>query len=670
MFKRCLKIFAVSFSLLLFFLSDCFSESLTTHIENPSFGPMSTYRIIKDDDIKSDLDRQEEDDHNAQKKNPQYQKASHQNNASIRQITSSQIEERNPENIQELLTSDGLFMMTSGGTGMMSNLSYKGYAGFCIKVYIDGILANNSTTGEFDWNSIDINSIETIEVEDVPSLNETEFAGCIIRITTRNGGDKISADVSCSSYQKSFCDTWNAHVQYAKEFEKFNFNLGCNVFSAENEYEKSPVLGTEKYSFSRQGNVNFGWNLKLSDKLKLYGSDMFAYNKLKADRISDLNTGIEEDITTRNNINLSYSNISEHSSDKKTLQNIFSQLKSDTSLFYNFSNVRYVNNYLTNNVDNTTFNKISLTENLSWFCDFTAGCDVEFQPGRSGSSRIVEKIGAGKKFEIDFRNRAGITNDTGKENCSDNTRDFYSKLTIEPQLIALFWQTTNPGVALLPRLTVSYQGITLACYRELVLPTFNHLYWPDTSYACGNPDLKPEEGWSGFFGFRRNDFPLWAQYKISYYGNKICWGYEGGKSVPQNNGDALYNVVTIGGDISMFNDILRLTADATWTSAKLAETGKQIMWVPEWQAHAGVSVNIWKILLKADYCFTGLRYSTNENNTYYPAIHLLNASITFHINNNFKVYLKADNLLDQRVPFHDNYYMPSRKWTVGLKFEK
>lgn len=605
-----------------------YSES--THIINPTFGPSTRFSIVKDEDVKSDADIEEEKDIAAQKNNPQYQKSTHHKNASVRQFSSSQIQQKQPENVQDFLSSEGILVMTTGGTGAQSNVSYKGYAGFCIKVYIDGILSNNSTTGEFDWNSIDVSSIETIEIEDIPSLSETEFAGCIVRITTRNGGDKFLADVSVSGYEKNVFDTWAAKIQYDKTINNFNFNLGANVIFAANEFERPEPLGTERYNYSNQGNVNFAWNVKLSDNAKLYGSNMFSYNKLKANRNSDMNTGIEQDVATRNNVNFSYSNDS---------------LKSDTSLFYNFSNVRYVNNYLTNNIDDTAFNKFSVAENIKWYCDFTGGIDVEFQPFNSRALRVVEKLGASKKFEIG---------------------DFY----VEPQLVGMFWQTGEWGAVVLPRLTFGWQGFTVAAFREFVLPTFNQLYWPDTSYAQGNPSLRPEEGWSGFIGFRRNDFPLWGQYKISYYGNKIRWGTSGSKMIPENNGDAVYNVATVGFSMNMFNDILAVNLDGTYTGAKLCSTGKQIMWVPEWQAHAGVSLNIWKILFNADYSFTGIRYSSNENDAYYPAIHLLNTSITFHINNNFKTYLKADNLLDQRVPFHDNYYMPSRKWTVGLKFEK
>ena len=178
--------------------------SQSSHINNPGYGPSSRFSIIKDKDLKSDADIEEEKDIAAQKNNPQYQKSSHHKNASVRQFTSSQIQQKQPENVQDFLSSEGILVMTTGGTGAQSNVSYKGYAGFCIKVYIDGILSNNSTTGEFDWNSIDVSSIETIEIEDVPSLSETEFAGCIIRITTRNGGDKFLADVSVSGYEKNF----------------------------------------------------------------------------------------------------------------------------------------------------------------------------------------------------------------------------------------------------------------------------------------------------------------------------------------------------------------------------------------------------------------------------------------------------------------------------------
>lgn len=94
------------------------------------------------------------------------------------------------------------------------------------------------------------------------------------------------------------------------------------------------------------------------------------------------------------------------------------------------------------------------------------------------------------------------------------------------------------------------------------------------------------------------------------------------------------------------------------------------MWIPEWQAHAGICARYKKMLLSVDYCYTSFRYETNDNTSYYPASHLLNASISVKPEEHIELYVKGTNLLDQRVPYHDNYYMPSRKITVGVKLEK
>ena len=610
----------------------------SSHIENPSFGQSSRYQVVT-------APGETESDKKSQQNNPQYQKASHHENSAVRKFGSTKIEESNAKNLPDFLRDEGFFVMTTGGTGAQSSLSYKGYTTFCIKVYIDGILSNNSTTGEFDWNSIDINSIETVEIEDVPALGETEFAGCIVRITTKNGGDKICASLDVASFENSIFDTWNAKLSYAKQFTNANINFFGDVIFAENEFETP--YATNLYNFSRSGNLAFGWNVKLNDKFNLYGSDTLSYNKLKVGGFS-LNTNLEEDFSTRNNINLSYKN-----------SELKKEFKSDTSLFYNFGNVKFINNLSTNDIDNTRFNKISVTENIKWICDFTAGVDAEFIPSRSEAVRMTEKLGAAKKFVL-------------------------GQFEIEPQLTALIWQNGGSGecsAVVLPRLTMNYQGITLAAFREFVLPTFNQLYWPDTNYASGNLNLTPEDGFSAFAGFKRDDFPVWAQYKFSYYANKIRWssitvsGGSGGtgsttKLFPVNNGEAYYNVATLGTALSFFDGVLLLNADATYISARLCGTGKQIMWVPQWQAHAGIAVKTGRFSFSTDYSFTGERYQQNDNVETYPAIHLWNAAASFDLTENWNCYLKVDNILDQRKVYHDNYYIQSRKITVGVKLIK
>lgn len=610
------------FFLFLFsFLLYAETRNVKTHIENPSYGNSSRFQVIQNDDTGEQEKEQEEPVQNKTQKEEAHKRI----------FDSQKINESKSLSVQEFLESKGFLVMTSGGAGSASQLSYKGYTSFCIKVYVDGILANNSTAGEFDWNSIDINTIEKIEIEDTPALSDTEFAGCIVRITTKNFQDKLIIDTGVSSYQKNLFDTWYAKAFYAKSFEKFKFNLGTSLLSAENEFEKTSNLGTNLDNFSRQGNAHFGWNVRLSDNTSLSGKNSFNYNNLKTyNSGSSLNNGIETDISTLNNVKFSYQS---------------STVKSDTDFLFNFANVEYINSRSTLNIDNTGFFKTGISENIKWLCDFTAAINFEWLSYNPSSNRITANLGAGKKFQI-------------------------GKFSIEPQLATLIWFNQNFGIRLLPRLTMSFEGLSLSFFRECTLPTFNQLYWPKTSYASGNPTLNSEDGWSAFLGFKRDDFPLWAQYKFSYYGNKICWTSQNGKLIPANSADGIYNVVTLGIEQNFFDSILKVSLDATYTSARLCSTFKQIMWVPEWQAHAGICINVWRIIFNADYSFTGRRWASNENVFFYPEFHLLDITLTARCTDSVQAYLKVNNLLDQKIAWHDSYYIPSRKFTIGIKIEK
>lgn len=616
------------FFLFLFsFLLYAEAMNVKTHIENPSYGSSSRFQVIQNDDTAEQKKEQED----LVQQEYSVQNKTQKEEAHKRIFDSQKISEAKSLSVQEFLESKGFLVMTSGGAGSASQLSYKGYTSFCIKVYVDGILANNSTAGEFDWNSIDINTIEKIEIEDTPALSDTEFAGCIVRITTKNFQDKLIIDTGVSSYQKNLFDTWYAKAFYAKSFEKFKFNLGTSLFSAENEFEKPSNLGTNLDNFSRQGNAHFGWNVRLSDNTSLSGKNSFNYNNLKTyNSGSSLNNGIETDISTFNNVKFSYQSLT---------------VKSDTDFLFNFANVEYINSRLTSNIDNTGFFKTGISENIKWLCDFTAAINFEWLSYNPSSNRITANLGAGKKFQI-------------------------GKFSIEPQLATLIWFNQNFGIRLLPRLTMSFEGLSLSFFRECTLPTFNQLYWPKTSYASGNPTLNSEDGWSAFLGFKRDDFPLWAQYKFSYYGNKICWTSQNGKLIPANSADGIYNVVTLGIEQNFFDSILKVSLDATYTSARLCSTFKQIMWVPEWQAHAGICINVWRIIFNADYSFTGRRWASNENVFFYPEFHLLDITLTARCTDSVQAYLKVNNLLDQKIAWHDSYYIPSRKFTIGIKIEK
>ncbi|MCR4789824.1 MAG: TonB-dependent receptor plug domain-containing protein, partial [Treponemataceae bacterium] len=84
--------------------------------------------------------------------------------------TSQDIEKSAASSLPDFLQEKGFLILSSGGSGTKTEVSYKGFTSFCIRVYVDGVYANSPTTGEFDWNSIAIDSIESIVISEVPQL--------------------------------------------------------------------------------------------------------------------------------------------------------------------------------------------------------------------------------------------------------------------------------------------------------------------------------------------------------------------------------------------------------------------------------------------------------------------------------------------------------------------
>ena len=152
-------------------------------------------------------------------------------------FTSEEIKNSAVSSLPELLRQKGLLVMSSGGSGTASNFSYKGYSGFCCKVYVDGVLATQPSSGEFDWNSIDINSIESITISEIPDTSTDQFAGCVVYITTRLVSARgFDFKTLVTSYGTSFADTITAFAEYRDVIGNTGFKINAQANKADNEY--------------------------------------------------------------------------------------------------------------------------------------------------------------------------------------------------------------------------------------------------------------------------------------------------------------------------------------------------------------------------------------------------------------------------------------------------
>ncbi len=213
------------------------------------------------------------------------------------------------------------------------------------------------------------------------------------------------------------------------------------------------------------------------------------------------------------------------------------------------------------------------------------------------------------------------------------------------------------------------------------LPTFNDLYWN----PMGNPDLKPENGWSyqggivylfskekwlikcevtGFYN-DISDMILWKPKTVSYWS-------------PINVGKVkTYGEIT---DLSVLYKrpkwYARLDADYTFTQAVNAgitdpNYGKFLMYVPDAQLKLNGFVSFYGFVLKYSQQLVSSVYINTDNEGVLPAYELANVILSkkiFLTNKHFgmDVYGGVDNLFNKNYQVMVARPMPLRYFKIGL----
>lgn len=550
-------------------------------------------------------------------------------------ISKEEIEKSPCHDLSSLLASKGFLVMSSGGSGTTSTLSAKGFSGFCCKVYIDGVAANQSGTGEFDWNSIDINSIESITINEVPDFSTDQFAGISVNIKTRFVSEKsFSLKTLASSYENSFLDTVTAAAEYRNFFFNTGIKINAEVKKSSNNYE-TQNNSTLENNWSSLGNLSGSFNTFVNNSLAISGTSKFFANTVKAFNTgSSLDTGVEKDFNSFQNVKIHYIS----GSGKIFSGNFTSQF--NLIDYAESKNVR---------------EKIKIHQSDLFFT-------AENFYGFDGSSTFTleNKISGENKYR--FHNTSKIF----------YTKDFSSwiKFSLGGGMIFSVKTDGKPEAEFLPQITISSAktGLSFSAFREFTLPTFNQLYY-EGSAGKGNENLTAEKGWALLGNWKSpfTFFPAEISYTYGKYANKIRWAYKDGVLTPQNTGSGTFK--TFCAKISKEFEYASFYGSITNNQAKL-ENGKQIMWVPQWQYTLSATVHFGKFAdTSLSWNYTGKRPQDNANLYWYDPVENLQGSVRLYFND-FSLIFSADNLLDQRTVYHDSYPIPSRSFTFGFTFKK
>ncbi|MBR0487370.1 MAG: TonB-dependent receptor [Treponema sp.] len=569
-------------------------------------------------------------------------------------FTQDDIKKAHLKDLPSVIESAGVQLLSYGTYGLEQKPSIRGFTDETVRVVIDGICMNNAQTGTFDFSTIDINSIEKIEIIRggfTEGVEDEGAVGGVIYITTKK--QSLSRHLTSDTSIKSFANLKTSPLTLDTFSERLSFDspLGESTFfklsgaytNAQNSFLYKDFFGsivTQKHAAV--------WDTNLSAQLShFYGNgssftvtDAAYYgNKHTPNTITSRDWGLQKDLT--NNLTLSFFNPSVF--DLFNLTNTVAYLKTDRK-------------YKSSTED--SHHKIDDFKYFGQMAFFDYGI-LRTTAGLSFDATFLDSTNSGNHTQL-----SGVFKQTSK-------LFFNEWLSMTVPLAVKF---CGNNWAFVPKigLAAKFNALEILAdtYRMVQFPNMDDLYWEGGGYH-GNPDLVPEEGWGAelTFNVKAGPVPSSVQFFTNYYEKKIAWS--GGTT--QNYKSAFYFGIDFNAQTGFFDDVLLFRLNGEYLYNKLLDKnddmtyGKKIMWTPDFVAGAGMTLNFakWDATLNANYM--GKRYLTNLNISYLEPYTLFNLSANLKTFDHAEPYLKIENLLNTSYTSVDGYAMPGRSITIGAR---
>lgn len=209
------------------------------------------------------------------------------------------------------------------------------------------------------------------------------------------------------------------------------------------------------------------------------------------------------------------------------------------------------------------------------------------------------------------------------------------------------------------------------------IPSFDDLFWPESAFAEGNPDLKNEKAIIYDLGFNWEINRYLSLDFAGYYHDitdLIMWNPgPSGVWSPKNLGKA--EIKGIESEISflteVFNGYLEGRLNYTYMSALNKSDGilfdKKLINRAEHKGNLILVFNsFYDFSVSGDLSYTGLRYVTNANTKSYPGYFLLDLNCEYPFKDVI-ISIFSKNVLDERYEDYRGLPVPGRSF--GINFE-
>ena len=575
--------------------------------------------------------------------------------SSVTVITAEELANNRVTTVLEALRAvPGLDVVQSGGPGRITSVFIRGHNSEHTRVMLDGVRLNSSTGGGYDLGNIAVNNIERIEIVRGPqsALYGSDAIAGVVNIITKRGREGIHGSVEGAAGTKGY-RSGGLSLSGGNEFGDFSIGYTGNRFDgtsvAAEELGNTEEDGWQNHGLSGRVGLNF-----LDDGR----TDLFLnYN----DDTSDLDGFVWPNPSDDPNYERERESVSGKLQLSKPILDWYTQTLS----------VGLAREDLTGDDPDTAANRYEITSEtrtLSAKADFfpfegdtlSLGYDFERQAGENPGNNIDESLDI-HSFLIQnhwtYQDTASFT--AGIRH--DDHETFGGETTFR-----------LAGSAKVPGMGTRFHGSYGTGFRA---PTLNDLYWPNTGWAVGNPNVTAETSKSLDIGIEQSLLGDRVVADVTYFQSKvenlIQWAGTGPNWwdpwMPQNVAEAEINGVETTLALRPTAD-LDLRLGYTYTDHEDATTGAELARRPRHRYSASANYRfIERANVNLSVIHVGRRYDDAANAEKLAPYTRVDLAASYDVTDHVQVFGRIENLFDEDYEEARGFGVAGRYAFAGLK---
>lgn len=560
--------------------------------------------------------------------------------ASVEVIDREMIERSGQSSLVDVLQSlSGIRISSSGGTGSNASVFLRGAESRHTLLLVDGLRVGSATSGQPTLEAIPLAMIERIEVLRGPAsaLYGSEALGGVIQIFTRRGikGFYPEVAIGYGTY-----DTLNASVSLRGGVEKLSYSVTAGQDDTEGHNAKhDPAYWASPWGSSYHPDKDGFRNryFAASATLEMRERDRVGVSVFATDGRNDYDTN-------------------------------------DYYESYLDKRVSSVGAYMINQLAEGWTSTLRVGESRDKLYD---------HPDASGGSRIGSsqkqfqwqhdvQLPVGTLMAAYEHTRTEITGNTDytmdqrhvnalllgwsarfdAHNVQINVRrDDNSQFGSKTTGMFAYGYRINP--------TLSVHGSVATAFNA---PTFNQLYWPETGFGSGSPDLKPEQALNRELGLRWDDGMHHVE--LTYYNNRVRDLISGWP--PQNLDNARLEGLELAYEVGL--GAYNLRAGADFLNAKDEDTRNELQRRARIAGFVRVDKSAGAWNWGVEWNGLGRRYEDTANKVRLPGYGIVNAYAHYALARDWRLEVRANNILDKSYEVSRGYATAGANVFVGVRY--